>query len=468
MHARKFIPSVLVLFITTATGCSIGPMMKVGAGYKAKNLASAVFISGRDAEAVIEDDLGFSPLGLVRTKIDYEESSVTGSAFGIVRTKAIYRPGLGVTLVNDLSEKEIRAQAPGYDGDDRPDYTNEPWPLGDASPEKPLPPEVDAEKLAAAMDAEFGEPNPDWVRGTRGVVVVYKGEIIAERYADGFDLYTPLTSWSMTKSMTSAMVGVLVKQGKIDIHAPASVPEWQGEGDPRAAITLDQLLRMSSGLEFSEAYFDYTSDVTEMLFRRGDAAKLVAVKPLAHPPDTHWSYSSGTTNLIQRIIREAVDGDLEDYLNFPRKEIWHKIGMTHSTMEPDASGTFVGSSFFFVTPRDWARFGLLYSDDGVWQGERILPEGWVEYSVTPTPPAPQGQYGAQWWLNAGEPDDPSDRPWPDLPTDAFAAQGFESQRCVVIPSRDLVVVRMGQSRPEKASSLNDFVRDLLAAIEMPQ
>jgi len=272
----------------------------------------------------------------------------------------------------------------------------------------------------------------------------------------------------MTKSMTSAMIGVLVKQGKLDVKAPAPVAAWQGEGDPRGAITLDQLLRMSSGLEFAEEYFNYTSDVTEMLFRRGDSAALAAAKPLAYDPDTHWAYSSGTTNIIQGIIRDAVGGgrpdNLANYWNFPREEIWHKIGMTHATLEPDASGTFVGSSFFYVTPRDWARFGILYQNDGVWQGERILPEGWVDYSVTPTPGAAQGQYGAQWWLNAGRPEDPSDRAWPDLPADTFAANGFESQSCVVIPSRDLVVVRMGQSRPEEASSTNDFIRDILAAI----
>jgi CubicO group peptidase (beta-lactamase class C family) len=201
-----------------------------------------------------------------------------------------------------------------------------------------------------------------------------------------------------------------------------------------------------------------------MLFDRGDAAAYAAAKPLAHPPDSYWHYSSGTSNIVSRILRESFEGDQAAYFRFPREALFDRIGMRSAVIEPDASGTFVASSFMFATARDWARFGLLFLEDGVWQGERILPEGWVEYSTTPTPKAPQGRYGAHWWLNAGDPDDPADRPWPDLPTDTFSARGFEGQEVVVIPSRDLVLVRLGQSRPESSYSSNDFAAAVLSAI----
>ncbi len=268
----------------------------------------------------------------------------------------------------------------------------------------------------------------------------------------------------MTKSVIGALVGIRVRQGALDLQAPAPVPEWRSAGDPRGAITLDQLLRMSSGLEFGEATDEYDGDLVTMLCDRGDAAAYAAAKPLEHPPDSHWHYSSGTSNIVSRILRHSFEGDQAAHFRFPREALFDRIGMRSAVIEPDASGSFVGSSFMFATARDWARFGLLFLKDGVWQGERILPEGWVEYSTTPTPKAPQGRYGAHWWLNAGEPDDPGDRPWPDLPTDTFSARGFEGQEVVVIPSRELVLVRLGQSRPESSYSSNDFGAAVLAAI----
>jgi CubicO group peptidase (beta-lactamase class C family) len=241
------------------------------------------------------------------------------------------------------------------------------------------------------------------------------------------------------------------------------VPEWRGPGDPRAAITLDQLLRMSSGLSFGETK-DGDSDMVTMLFDRGDTAAYAAAKPLEHPPDSHWQYSSGTANIVSRILRHSFEGDQRAYFRFPRHALFDRIGMGSAVIEPDASGSFVASSFMFATARDWARFGLLFLEGGVWQGERILPAGWVAYSTTPTPRAPQGRYGAHWWLNAGEPDDPSDRPWPDMPTDTFSTRGHEGQEVVVVPSRELVLVRLGQSRPESTYSSNDFGAAVLAAI----
>ena len=180
-----------------------------------------------------------------------------------------------------------------------------PWPAGDALPDGPPPAAIDAAMLDAALDGVFSEPADSGRRETRAVVVVHRGRIVAERYAEGFDAETPLPGWSMTKSVMGALTGIRVGQGALDLFAPAPVPEWQGAADPRAAITLDRLLRMSSGLEFGEDTDEYGGDLLTMLFDRGDAAAYAAAKPLAHPPDTHWHYSSGTSNIVSRILRQS-------------------------------------------------------------------------------------------------------------------------------------------------------------------
>lgn len=260
--------------------------------------------------------------------------------------------------------------------------------MGDLIPKTELPTGVDKVKLAEAMDKAFSEPDPKKPRRTRAVVVVYDGRIIAERYAPGFSQSTPLLGWSMTKSVTNALIGILVGQGRLLIQEPAPVPEWSGADDPRGAITLDQLLRMSSGLKFIEEYTK-NSDATCMLFGTHDTAAYAASQPLETEPDSKWSYSSGTANILSRLVRHTIGGTSADYFAFPRRALFNRIGMRSAIMEPDASGTFVGSSFMYATVRDWARFGLLYLQDGVWEGTQILPEGWVDYSRRPTPKAPR-------------------------------------------------------------------------------
>ena len=223
----------------------------------------------------------------------------------------------------------------------------------------------------------------------------------------------------MTKSVTNALVGILVKQGRLRLKDPAPVPEWRSPGDPRDSITLDELMRMSSGLKFKEDYKDPFPDVVRMLFSRSDAGAFAASMPLEAAPDSRWQYSSGTANIISRIVRQTLGGTLRDYFAFPQQALFDKIGMASAVMEPDPSGTFVGSSFMYATPRDWARFGLLCLNDGVWHAERILPERWMKYSTTPTPKAPMRKYGAQFWLNAGDPGNPSERWMSGAPPDMY-------------------------------------------------
>lgn len=438
------------------------------AAYVAKNLASAIFVSGREKDEVVLVDLGAPVLGFITADVDHDKKTVTvtHTPYGSATAKCIYRDGLGCTLVTGMTEEDLRAQPVPKLPAPPEGLEQIAWPVGDAVTETDLPEEVDADALAMALNNAFAEPDPDRpTRRTRAALVVYRGNIIAERYAEGFHKYMPLLSHSMTKSVTSALVGILVGQGKLDIHATGVLPVWTSDGDPRRDITLDDLLRMSSGLEWNEVYLDLTSDVVQMLYGERDAALFASARPLADPIDSKWYYSSGTTNIVCRIIRDTFDGQLEDYFAFPRRALLHPIGMYHAFMEPCPSGTFVGSSFMYCTPRDWARFALLYMNDGVWQGERILPEGWVKYSTTPSPTAKRGQYGAFIWLNAGAADDPTKREMPDVPVDAFSFNGFDGQFVVTVPSRDLIVVRMGHTRDRSAFRINDFVRDVLAAIE---
>ena len=256
----------------------------------------------------------------------------------------------------------------------------------------------------------------------------------------------------------------MVKEGKLDIHTPAPVPEWQiEENDPRKPITINNLLQMSSGLSFEEDY-SKASVVNRMLWLEADAAAITAAQPLAEPINTQWYYSSGTTNLLSRIIRDQFE-EQQAYLNFPRAVLFNPMGMRTAIIEPDPSGTFVGSSLMYASARDWARYGLLYLYDGVWNGQRILPEGWVEYSAARAPALKEGFYAAHFWTNATE-DAMAvfNRRWKDVPEDAFYASGFEGQNVVIIPSMDLVIVRLGMTADRSAWDIGAFVTDVVQAI----
>ncbi len=436
----------------------------VGAGYKAKIFCSCVFVSNRKPDTILSEDLTIPGLSFINAEVNYKEKSVTASLPGLIKVKrrAVYREGLGCTLLIDTTEEELRKQAAANPAPLPPDKKDLLWPVGDRLPDADFAPGVDVQKLNDALDDAFSEPDPDRPRRTRAVVVIYDSRIIAERYAPGFSKDTRLLGWSMTKSVNSALIGILVGQGKLSVHDPAPVPEWREPGDPRGTITLDQLLRMSSGLEFMEEYeSNPTSDAGIMFFSTRDMAAFAAAKPLETEPGGKWSYSSGTSNILARIIRDSVGGPYTDYISFPRRELFNRIDMRSAIIEPDASGTFVGAGYMYATARDWARFGLLYLNDGYWEGDRILPEGWVEYTRKPTPNTPPAdQYGAQFWLNAG-----GEGRWlPGLPTDLYSARGHEGQYVTIIPSRDLVVVRMGLTRDEDAWDHESFVAAILEAV----
>ncbi|UCC53896.1 MAG: serine hydrolase, partial [Anaerolineaceae bacterium] len=394
--------------------------------------------------------------------VDYERQQVT-AALGPFERRAVYREGLGCTVVDPESGEVVGQPMDMDDASSSALQEGDPWPEGNFVSLDELPPEVDGAKLASALDAAFAELDPELPVKTRAVVVVYDGQIIAERYAPGFSKDMPMISWSMAKSFANALVGILVGQGKLSLDEPAPVPEWSDTDDARRVITLDQLLRMSSGLSFDESYGAF-SEVSVMLFDRGDTAAYAAAMPLVQEPDKVWHYSSGTSNIISRIARDAVGGTAQDGLEFPRQALFAPIGMNSAVFEPDAVGTFVGSSFVQATARDYARFGLLYLQDGVWQGERILPEGWVAYTTTPTPNAPLGQYGAQWWLNACSEANEAECRWPELPSDIFWADGHDGQFIIIVPSYDMVLVRLGFTLDEEAWDLGAFISDMLLVV----
>jgi CubicO group peptidase (beta-lactamase class C family) len=467
----KVIAAVAAVLLIGLVAAGVWYLIKatpIGTGYAAKYLCTSIFVSKRDPAAVFTEDVKpLNPLmKAVTWRVDTTRQSVTATAFHVFRSEAIYRQGCGCTLLSGTAEAALRRQRfflPG-DDDSRPTpQPDRPWPEGGAGAVDPAALGVNAAKLSLALDHAFAEPGTGHRRRTRAVAVVYNGQLIAERYAPGFGPATPILGWSISKSVTNALVGILVGEGKLALHGPAPVPEWQSPGDPRAGITLDQLLRMSSGLSFEEVY-QPLSDVSEMLFKSYDFAAFAAAKPLAAPPGKIWHYSSGTANILARIVRQTVQKHDPNYYDYIRRSLFDRIGMTSAVLEADPSGTFVGSSYALATVRDWARFGLLYLRDGIWNGRRILPPGWVKYSTTPAPRAPKGEYGALFWLNAGARDNPHRRMWPHAPVDAFAAQGFQEQKIIMIPSKRLVLLRFGATSDLATWNTDAFIADVIRAL----
>jgi CubicO group peptidase (beta-lactamase class C family) len=456
---------VILMVLIALASMPVKQTLSVGTGYAAKRLCSEVYLAERAADEVWREDLALLPLFLLSYQMDDAKKVATVSSLGLVTQAAAYRDGLGCSLTNGTTVEAIQAMSIDFIEPTSTYDAGALWPEGQAIQADP-PDGVDVPKLTAALDFAFSEPDPERPYNTRAVVVVYKGRIIAERYAKGFDANTRLLSWSMAKSVTNAMIGVLVKQGKLDIHLPAPVPEWKGAADPRGKISTDDLLRMSSGLSFDETYGAF-GDVTDMLFVQHDAAHRAASTSLeSDGGEAVWSYSSGDTNILARIVREVI-GDDAVYHRFPSREIFGPIGAYSAVFETDPSGTFVGSSFVYMTARDWARFGLLYLNDGEWFGAQILPKGWVEYSCELTPGTPLGEYGAQWWLNRGNPEGSSNRPYPSAPTDLCTASGFETQRVAFIPSREVVIVRLGLTRTSGDFPTDAFFGRVLDALPAP-
>ena len=299
---------------------------------------------------------------------------------------------------------------------------------------------------------------------TRAIVVVHGDEIVGERYAPGWTGDTPQISWSAGKSITAALVGILVRRGELNVDDVAPVKAWRGEGDPRGRIRIRDLLHMSSGLNFAnlglngpESYVR-TNKHMRIYFDGLNVFEHAVNQPLEIPPDTQWRYRNSDPLTLGRIVREKVEARGEQYLTFPQRELFDKIGARNFVLETDAWGNFIMTGFDYGSARDWARFGLLHLRDGVWQGTRILPEGWVKFVSTPAPADKSLGYGGLFWLNRGG-------AWKGVPEDAFMASGHMGQYTMVIPSRDMVVVRMGPSPGGSQTYFSELVSRILRGVQ---
>jgi CubicO group peptidase (beta-lactamase class C family) len=403
--------------------------IRVGTAVVSKTLCSGVFVSGLDPDRLYAEAIkpipGQDELARhLKYKVDRGARQVTATWLGGFESRAIYRDGFGCTLVHGDLSGDSHSGAPIHAG---------------ADAVAPLEVEPRSEKLEAALDRAFAEPAQPPYRWVKAIVILHDGKLVAERYAAGYGPNTPILGYSLSKSITSALIGILVRQKKLSVEQRAPVAEWENPADPRHAITIDELLRMTSGLaiEESDTGFD---PVSRMLFVEPDMAGFAERSHLKATPGTTWEYTSGNTLILSRIIRDAVGGHAQDVLEFARKELFEPLGITTAAMEFDSTGTPVGSIYVLASARDWARFGELYRNDGVVNGRRILPEGWVNYSAAPTLDT---DYGAGFWTNRGAYDNAATRIKAGMPEDAFYGSGNLGQRVVIIPSEKLVIVRLG-------------------------
>lgn len=446
---KRIIPFVVALALLSVVYFYMNPLLPIITGYSAKNLASGIFVAGRTQESMEKEDLHFSFIKFNRNIVDTLNKEVR-SNFLWKTSKAIYIDGFGCSLVNDRTKKEMLSRPYNNVGMPLANPDTIPWPMGDLVSDS-IPSGVNRDKLGDALNQAFLDTIP--FKGTFAVTVVYKGQIIAEKYRQDMKPSTKFLSWSMAKSFTNALVGILVKEGKLDINKPVKLTEWQN--NERRNITISNLMHMNSGLEWNEDYGN-NSDVNIMLHKKGDMALYTLEKPLVVKPDSIWSYSSGSTNIVSKIIRNTIGNDAE-YYSFPGRVLFNRIGMRSAVWEIDASGTFVGSSYIYATMRDYARFGLLYLNNGKWLNEQILPEGWVEYTRSEAKGS-NGQYGAFFWLNK------SAIEYPEVPLDMYCCRGHNGQYIYIIPSKKLVVVRTGFSK-KGSFDLNRFLSSIVNSVD---
>lgn len=411
------------------------PMLLTGTGYAAHNACAVTHVAGRDDP---ESDLPDNPLvPVLRTSIsgDGADSNVLGLLAG---QRAWFTAGFGCT---------VAGQAPAL-----PAFTVV---SSDANPYASAPAPTPSVAVQAALDHAFGTDLDDAGRaalGTRGIVVLKDGALVAEQYADGFDASTPQLGWSMTKSLTNLLVGQLVAKGEVSLNDDHLRPEWT---DDRASITIRNLLQMTSGLEWDETY-DLGTPITRMLYLEPDMGGFVATLPLAHRPGTHLQYSSGSTTLLCSILAPGRGG-----ADWPRQELFAPLGLASMVLEPDGAGTPVCSSYAWATPRDWAAVGQFALADGVWNGERLLPEGWMAESVKAVDvDSEEDGYASGWWANL-RPD--GTLRFAELPADTYWASGHDGQRLMVVPSEHLVVARLGFT-PEADERIVELVADLIDAL----
>ncbi len=436
---RRVLAGLVVLMALAAMWMWIAPpaMLRVATGYAAKMVCSYTFLAGRDAQLSMQEDVreqGHPIMRLVSVKADVQERTVTARVLGFAATHvAVARAGTGCVLATDGDVDQARKHTAAAAVSALP-IKDALWPQGESV-------------VLLAPVQKLLEDTAMTGPGMRAVVVIKDGRVVAETYGKGFDARTPLLGWSMTKTVTAGLVGTLVRDGKLQLDQSALFPQWKD--DERRNITLAHLMAMSSGLRFNEDYGAVT-DITRMLYLEPDTAAFAASQPLEHPPGSFFSYSSGTTVLLSRLWQNAL-GDTQQALDYPQRALFGPLGMQTAILEADARGTFVGSSYLFASARDWARYAQLLLQDGVWNGQAILPPGFVKmmHTAAPASMAPYGrrEYGqGQLWRRGSPAGTPKGQD-PDagfvLPSDIYWFSGYDGQAIAVIPSLQLAVVRLG-------------------------
>ncbi len=463
MVSRKLIASVIagmlvvVAVVTAAAIFRPDRAIRVATGLAAHNVCSKSFVSGLDPQTVFAETVDREGIRLLRPvlryRLDRTAGTVDASVAGLLGSRAAFHEGFGCVLLHGAKEPYLlKSDIAALKTPKNPPLLAE---IAGASMVEPADP-----RLKAALDHAFEEPAAPPFRRTKAVVGVHDGRVIAERYADGVGVDTPLLGFSMTKSVINALIGILTQQGLVTPSFPAPVPEWHGATDPRREIEVEHLMRMTSGLALDETNsgFDPSS---QMVYLHNDMAEFAVKAAMIAPPGTRWAYSSATTQLLARIIRDAVGGP-EQTLAFAWRGLFNPLGMRTVTLEFDAAGTLQGSSYMLASARDWARFGLLYLNDGMVGGKRILHEDWVDLSAAATLDT---DYGAGFWTNRSEHPYAKGRVRLGIPRDAFFASGDLGQRIVIMPSQHLVVVRLGDSVDPTGDmrGLGRLVKEVIAA-----
>ena len=436
---RSLSAALLCSVSAALSGCdSLDRAAHVATGFASHQLCSATFVSKLEPEAFYNEAL--RPTGgpvsfLMSHEVDRAKGEVRSRLAGLAESRAVYRGELGCLVVRSAPPADPPAQSRVAGPSLLPE-------IAGPEPVEPVDPAINA-SLERAFTETPGAPH----RGTKAIVIVHDGKVIAERYAPGYGVDTPVIGWSATKSVTNALLGILVHHGKLAMDAPAPIAAWADPNDPRHAITPDNLLRMNSGIDMGQSLTASARDAfdptTQMVFVERDMAGYAERFPLKFAPGSDWNYTNGNTLLLSRIIRDQTGGTAQSVLDFAHRELFDKLGMSHVTLEFDATGTPIGSSHMLASPRDWAKFGLLYLDDGVVGGERLLPEGWVDYSARLTPHSEEYGYAAGFWTNRGNSGGARYRIKAGIPADAFMARGSFGQYVIVIPSQRLVVARFG-------------------------
>ncbi|MDO9246160.1 MAG: serine hydrolase [Phenylobacterium sp.] len=461
MNIQHLRPLLLIAAAAPLAGCgALSGAAHVATGLTSHQLCSATFVSGLDPQVIrreaIDPDLGPAHF-LVRHDVDRANRAVTASLAGFAPSRAVHRGAAGCLV--------LRGAAP-------------PPPPTRPAITAPVPPPLEtaarSPAIEAALDRAFAEPARPALRQTKAVVILHQGRVVGERYAAGYGVDTPITGWSMTKSVTNALLGVLVAQGKVSVQGPAPVAAWAAPSDPRHAISIDNLLRMNSGLALGQSLtaspwsaFDPSARI---LFAERDKAGAAVAAPLKAAPGTDWTYADASTLILSRILRDQAGGGQDDLLAFAHRDLFDRLGLEHATLELDATGTPLGSTHMWASARDWARLGQLYLDDGQVGGEQILPKGWADYSARPTVGSEAVGYGAGFWTNRGSGEGVRRRIAWGMPADAFMARGHHGQYLIVVPSARLVVVRLGTT-PTPTSDMETVARlvgEVIAATRAPR